>query len=342
MGDQDSAGSDAPRSTEPEVVDEYSDVSPPSDDVGDGRSRGGQPSKSQPDATNDDPGRTGVRLAIAAPPGIPASGAPVYNSLTLPAQGSAPQGTGPPMTSMATASAPLDAWVEQKLKDAIWEGAYVSMGALTGEAALPMALNVDAHGGLCFAPPKKPALRTFDQWLKGFLIYMAIYLQRRPLDAPKILKHVDTVRDLHACGARWEFYDESVRRLRTSAPWPWELLHMEYWGRAMAIFTQPRWHTEQTGRVTQRDPPSAKPRGVSVCFAFNKDRPCSRDCEYAHSCAACGGAHSKVQCRRANDQGSGRRQNRPQRKQLPARLQPQEQQRQPFRAAPLGDANMRQ
>ena len=51
-----------------------------------------------------------------------------------------------------------------------------------------------------------------------------------------MLKYADTIRELVHARARWQFYDEHFRRSRERAPWPWQSLQMELWGKAMTLF----------------------------------------------------------------------------------------------------------
>lgn len=356
------ADSDPPPDLDRE--DGFSDVSPTSDGPDNAQSNGSQASSRLPtpmtralaitttsgaDAV-DDSGPTAMQTTAPAPPGIP-----YFNPLTLPTHVAPPLHIGPAPGAMMTSGAPLDAWLDPKVKEAIWAGAYVTISTLSGEPPESMGIRVAADGALSFTPAKKPMLRTFDQWLKGFLVYMTVYLQQRPEDTSRIFKHVDTVRDLHANGGRWEFYDESVRRLRTSIQWPWDQVHMEFWGRAMTLYATPRDQLpEQQGRSSRRDgggPQSTRARGP--CYAFNKGRSCYRDCEYPHVCASCGGKHARLDCTNGAKGGSvkGPRR-RPARNQQQrsgwdaAQMPPAEQRQiqpwqQPFRQGPPGDANRR-
>ena len=53
---------------------------------------------------------------------------------------------------------------------------------------------------------------------------MAIYIERKPEDAPHLLKYCSIVRENAASSgdAAWKYYDENFRKLRQSNNLPWQ------------------------------------------------------------------------------------------------------------------------
>ena len=61
---------------------------------------------------------------------------------------------------------------------------------------------------------------TYNEWQKTFLIYATVYAQHYPMEWPNMIKYADTIRELKAVNAKWEFYDERFRRNRQHFTWP--------------------------------------------------------------------------------------------------------------------------
>ena len=78
-------------------------------------------------------------------------------------------------------------------------------------------------------------VQTITQWVTAFNTFVAIYVERVPQDAPKLMKYYEVVRDIAFKSGEWLFYDEQFRFLRQSAPeqHPWDQIHWELWLRAM-------------------------------------------------------------------------------------------------------------
>ena len=64
--------------------------------------------------------------------------------------------------------------------------------------------------------PKK--IHSLNQWLTVFNTFVAIYVEKCPLDAPRFMKYCEVVRDIASKPGDWLFYDEQLRYIRQSAP----------------------------------------------------------------------------------------------------------------------------
>ena len=75
--------------------------------------------------------------------------------------------------------------------------------------------------------PKK--IQSLNQWLTAFHTFVAIYVERYPLEAPQLMKYCEVVRDIASKPGKWLFYDEQFRYIRQSAPvsYPWDTVHWE-------------------------------------------------------------------------------------------------------------------
>ena len=77
---------------------------------------------------------------------------------------------------------------------------------------------------------------TYTQWQKAFYIFATVYCKAHPQQFANLLKYADNIREMFVTRAIWRHYDEHCRRTRESYGWPWDVLQMELWGKAMAIF----------------------------------------------------------------------------------------------------------
>ena len=67
----------------------------------------------------------------------------------------------------------------------------------------------DGNPALCVAPSSRTVIRSFLQWSRACQIYMCVFLLKT-----KMLKYMQTVRNMAERGANWQGNDESFRALR--------------------------------------------------------------------------------------------------------------------------------
>lgn len=65
---------------------------------------------------------------------------------------------------------------------------------------------------------------SFYEWTDAFHIYIAIYVQKYPHEAPNMLKYMSTIRELYDLKNIYavHYYDETFRLLRKSNHQPWQ------------------------------------------------------------------------------------------------------------------------
>jgi hypothetical protein len=85
---------------------------------------------------------------------------------------------------------------------------------------------------------------TFYEWTEAFHIYMAIYIERFPSEAPNMLKYMSIVKDAYVMRGTQAFrtYDQSLRLLRARNNFPWQNPIDELF--TMSVF--PKRHYSQT------------------------------------------------------------------------------------------------
>lgn len=77
-------------------------------------------------------------------------------------------------------------------------------------------------------------------WVTAYQIFVGVYTQKYPVEAPLLMKYSEVIRDLAARGYNWCYYDENFRYLRQKEPkaYSWGSVNWELW-----IRSQPPRHT---------------------------------------------------------------------------------------------------
>ena len=209
-----------------------------------------------------------------------------------------------PFASIAVA---LGSMVSSKLTNKIWANEYINFGALISISPNSDKYSLSFHSTtsssnqpqLTFEPcqPTKK-IHSFSQWLSAFNTFVAVYSEKLPNEAPKLMKYCELIRDISAKPGDWSFYDEQFRFIRQSAPvqYPWDTIHWELWLKAVVNFRgKPQFTSEKvsTGGSTRARPRQSFPKGT--CWTFHAGRYCS-GCRFEHICFKCGSKHPASQC----------------------------------------------
>ena len=198
-------------------------------------------------------------------------------------------------------SLPIDSQVSAKLKGKLWNEEFVDFGSLLsnpGQDKYQLSvLSSDAGlpASFCLEPVSRPKkIMTIDAWQQAFHIFVGVYTQKYPHEAPALMKYGQTIRDLAARGQNWRFYDENFRYLRQTqrSLIPWGSIHGELW-----LHSQ---YPNKTPAVNLNNN-SAHKAGVAIvpseyCFKFHRGQFCSGNCAFKHTCFKCKGAHRFTQC----------------------------------------------
>lgn len=207
-----------------------------------------------------------------------------------------------PQQVFRSASLSIDSRVSDKLKFKIWNEEFVEFGSLLSNPGLDdkyqvsfQKLDSGKPASFCLEPASKPRkIQTIDNWLRAFHIFVGVYTQKHPSEAPALMKYAETIQDLAARGQNWRFYDENFRFLRqtVSTLVPWETIHWELWFRSQYPQAK-KFPVEQQNTASPRQRPSSVPTGY--CFKFHRGTFCS-GCEFKHTCFKCQGNHRASQC----------------------------------------------
>ena len=121
----------------------------------------------------------------------------------------------------------LGSRVSAKIKAKIWQNKYVDLRALLGVGpptekfalSLSPGNTISSQNRLHLEPVQSSKkVQTITQWVTAFNIFVAIYVERVPQDAPKLMKYCEVVRDIAFKSGEWLLYDVQFRFLRQSAP----------------------------------------------------------------------------------------------------------------------------
>ena len=186
-----------------------------------------------------------------------------------------------------------------KIKAKIWQNEYVDFGALFASGppnervslSLTQGNSIPSQPLLTLEPiQSSKKVQNISQWVTAFNTFVAIYVERAPQDAPKLMKYCEVVREIAFKSGEWLFYDEKFRFLRQSAPEnnPWDQIH---WGLLLRRMVHSHGKTLPS-RTHDARPRSFRspifPRGI--CWTFHAVKPCS-GCSYEHICYKCEAKH---------------------------------------------------
>ena len=57
---------------------------------------------------------------------------------------------------------------------------------------------------------KSKHINSTEMWVAAYQIFVGVYTQRYPVEAPFLMKYSEIIRDLAARGYNWRYYDENL------------------------------------------------------------------------------------------------------------------------------------
>ena len=119
---------------------------------------------------------------------------------------------------------PVDVRVSEKLKSKIWANEYIDFGSLLVNPLFENKYHVtfqNPQGGLTpslslesIVKPKR--INSIEVWDKAFRIFVGVFTQKYPHEAPHLMKYSEILHDLAVRDQNWRYYDENFRFLRHS------------------------------------------------------------------------------------------------------------------------------
>jgi hypothetical protein len=208
---------------------------------------------------------------------------------------------------------PLGVTVHAKIKCKIWADEYIELRSLAKDADdEEITFTVSKHQGqsaLSVTPPSqrvKP-VDNIQDWTNAMMTLGAIYTERHPKTAPQMFKYIRNIRDMHARGGNWQYYDTQFRKLKGKRNWNWDFIQWELHFTAMGT---PLQHQTSgfSGSLSNNSRLSKKPKPFLVlhgfCWGFHHTGKCgqSKPCPYKHLCFRCqGGQHAAKWCSARRD-----------------------------------------
>lgn len=164
--------------------------------------------------------------------------------------------------------------------------------------------------GECKIKTKIPTyeIRQVSQWAQAFLVFVGIFTEKFPLEAPALMTYGDMVQKLgkQAGDEAADYYDKNFREWRASNPssFPWDNLNSEIHSEALAFSLGKSRVGPASAFGGNRKFNSSSPqffRGSSSpkypCHSLNNRGFCTRErCPYTRACHKCRGTHTKKQC----------------------------------------------
>ena len=199
----------------------------------------------------------------------------------------------------------LGANVPLRVKQKIWSDQFVDLKTLLPSFKESTVSIQIEQNSLSFTNTQKSQNQlSIHQWTTAFITFMAIYIEKKPEDAPHLLKYCNTIREISASSgdSAWKFYDDNFRKLRQSNKLPWQRNMPELMVSACTMH-----RSQQPFRKNFRDRvPSDK--GTKFCYNFNNGTKCKNEpCRFQHICQICKESHPKIKCtnRKPATKGSG-------------------------------------
>lgn len=94
---------------------------------------------------------------------------------------------------------PLGANTPSRLKQKIWSDQFFDFNSLLpNHKESTISIQIQQYS-LSFSnptPSKASNLLSIEQWTNAFHIFMAIYIEKKPQDAPHLLKYISTIREI--------------------------------------------------------------------------------------------------------------------------------------------------
>lgn len=220
--------------------------------------------------------------------------------VSTPSNGNLRNVTGP-----LHAGRPLGQGIDVKVKSKIWAEEYIPLGSLIFKQSSAKLEAVQGKDNSFTFQQKehKYYFRNLQQWMNAFHIFVAVYCEKCPAQAPCLMKYIATIQKLsNDVGDKAAFYyDEQFRMWRAENPaqMPWEKINAELHMEALQVGLKSRLDgQEKTSKQKSFQQQPFRGKSKKPCFSYNNNNGnCTRpSCEYSHICSRCFGEHSKKDC----------------------------------------------
>ena len=207
-----------------------------------------------------------------------------------------------PKDIFVSSDIPIDMSVSDRLKRKIWAHEYVDFGLLLNNKkdhdSFNLCLSNDMTSSndqlrITLEPKQKSKhINSIEMWVTAYQIFVGVYTQRYPVEAPFLMKYSEIIRDLAARGYNWRYYDENFRYLRQKDPkaYSWGAVHWELW-----IRSQPSRNNYSQIKRFEGESKSGFRVPKGYCWKYHKGLKCV-GCNFKHSCPLCQKTHQMINC----------------------------------------------
>ena len=207
-----------------------------------------------------------------------------------------------PKDIFVSSDIPIDMSVSDRLKRKIWAHEYVDFGMLLNNKkdhdsfhlclSNDMASSNDQPRIVLEPKQKSKHINSIEMWVTAYQIFVGVYTQRYPVEAPFLMKYSEIIRDLAARGYNWRYYDENFRYLRQKDPkaYSWGAVHWELW-----IRSQPSRNNYSQIKRFEGESKSGFRVPKGYCWKYHKGLKCV-GCNFKHSCPLCQKTHQMINC----------------------------------------------
>lgn len=110
---------------------------------------------------------------------------------------------------------------------------------------------------------------SIQQWTDAFLIFMGIFIEKYPEQAPHLLKYCYFIREMNKMlgDKAWRIYDENFRMLKETVELPWQKPVEELRIKAASS----NYQFQQPFRANTGNKP------IRFCYAFNNGEQCTHN-----------------------------------------------------------------
>ena len=206
-------------------------------------------------------------------------------------------------------SRPLALRVDPKIKAQIWANEFIEFGILLkSDNEKFKFVPEEKEDQIIFTKQKANPLKieNMTQWLAAFHIFVAIFCERCPLEAPNLMKYANIISSLSKqSGVEGALhYDKSFRQWRQKDPdsLPWEGVVTELHCEALAMGLQGQTKKQNSKwpfRTSFGRPKTGGPTTIKQhCYTFNNEGYCTNQrCRFGHFCQICKqNNHGKKNC----------------------------------------------
>ena len=205
----------------------------------------------------------------------------------------------------------LSVHIPARIKDKIWKNQYININLLLkGSVELHDlcsggTLKV-SDSGILEKQPKfsKEKVPNLDKWTDAFVIFMSIYLKKRPQKTQELLQYMSVIRDAarkHG-GLFWREYDEQFRIRQAAYASSWAQINSDLWLQIFAGSYQNLNNNQSTSGSNQSSLSNQSAfqskKSLVTCRSFNQGYCSWVPCKFEHICSSCGqSSHGAWSCK---------------------------------------------